>query len=31
MADEKVYGISDNKCRKEVYRKAETYSKNETY
>ena len=31
MADEKVYGISENKCRKEVYPKAETYSKNETY
>ena len=31
MAHEKVYGISENKCRKEVYPKTETYSKNETY
>ena len=30
MAHEKVYGIREDKCRVEVYPKAQTYSKTET-
>ena len=31
MANEKVYGIYENKCRVEIYPKTQVYNKSETY